>query len=42
MAREINARIDALFVEGPDDGALVNALVNRLTGSTWRASRIGS
>jgi hypothetical protein len=32
MAREINARIDALFVEGPDDGALVNALVNRLTG----------
>jgi hypothetical protein len=32
MAREINARIDALFVEGPDDGALVNALVNRLIG----------
>lgn len=32
MAREINARIDALFVEGPDDGALVNALVSRLTG----------
>lgn len=32
MAREINAKIDALFVEGPDDGALVNALVNRLTG----------
>lgn len=32
MAREINDRIDALFVEGPDDRALVNALVNRLAG----------
>jgi hypothetical protein len=26
------AKVDALFVEGPDDGALVNAFVNRLTG----------
>ena len=32
MPREINAEIDALFVEGPDDGALVNALVKKLTG----------
>lgn len=32
MPREINAEIDALFVEGPDDGALVNALVRQLTG----------
>jgi len=32
MAREINDRIDALFVEGQDDGALVNALVNRVIG----------
>jgi hypothetical protein len=29
MAREINARIDALFVEGPDDGAVVNAFVKK-------------
>ena len=27
------AKVDALFVEGPDDGALVNALVKRLTGT---------
>ena len=26
------AKVDALFVEGPDDGALVNALIKRLTG----------
>jgi hypothetical protein len=32
MPREINAGIDAPFVEGPDDGALVNALVKQLTG----------
>ncbi len=29
MARSIDGRIDALFVEGPDDGALVNALVRK-------------
>jgi hypothetical protein len=27
--RAINAKIDALFVEGPDDGSVVNALVER-------------
>jgi hypothetical protein len=32
MAREINDKIDALFVEGPDDGAVVNALVEKLVG----------
>ena len=32
MRREIMAKIDALFVEGPDDGAVVNALVHKLTG----------
>jgi hypothetical protein len=32
MAREINARIDALFVEGPDDGAVVNAFVKKRAG----------
>jgi hypothetical protein len=32
MARQINAKIDALFVEGPDDGAVVNALVKKLLG----------
>ncbi|HWU86809.1 MAG TPA: DUF3226 domain-containing protein [Kofleriaceae bacterium] len=32
MAREINDKIDALFVEGPDDGAVVNALVRKLSG----------
>lgn len=32
MAREINDKIDALFVEGPDDGAVVNALVKKLLG----------
>lgn len=31
MPREIKAKIDALFVEGPDDGAVVNAFVNKLT-----------
>jgi hypothetical protein len=31
MARQLNARIDALFVEGPDDGAMVNAFVERHT-----------
>ena len=30
MPREINAKIDALFVEGPDDGAVVNTLVKKL------------
>jgi hypothetical protein len=30
MAREINDKIDALFVEGPDDGATVNAFVKKL------------
>ena len=32
MARAINARIDALFVEGPDDGAVVNTFVKKLAG----------
>ncbi len=32
MARTIDARIDALFVEGPDDGAVVNAFVRKVTG----------
>jgi hypothetical protein len=32
MARTINARFDALFVEGPDDGAVINALIHKLTG----------
>lgn len=32
MLREINDKIDALFVEGPDDGAVVNALVRKLVG----------
>ena len=32
MSRQINAKIDALFVEGPDDGAVVNAFVKKLTG----------
>jgi hypothetical protein len=29
----INPKIDALFVEGPDDGAVVNAFVEKLTGN---------
>lgn len=33
MSRMINPKIDALFVEGPDDGAVVNALVEKLTGN---------
>jgi len=33
MPRVIDARIDALFVEGPDDGALVNALVKKTLGA---------
>jgi hypothetical protein len=33
MPRAINAKIDALFVEGPDDGAVVNAFVKKLTGT---------
>jgi hypothetical protein len=32
MSRSINPKIDALFVEGPDDGAVVNAFVEKLTG----------
>lgn len=32
MGRTINPRIDALFVEGPDDGAIVNAFVQKHTG----------
>lgn len=32
MPRTINDKIDALFVEGPDDGAVVNALVRKLIG----------
>lgn len=30
MSRQVNDKIDALFVEGPDDGAVVNALVRKL------------
>ncbi len=33
MSRIINSKIDALFVEGPDDGAVVNAFVEKLTGN---------
>lgn len=32
MSRIITPKIDALFVEGPDDGAVVNALVGKLKG----------
>ena len=32
MPREINDKIDALFVEGPDDGAVVNSVVRKLVG----------
>ncbi len=32
MAREINARIDALFVEGTDDGVVVNAFIKKRVG----------
>ncbi len=32
MAPEINAKIDALFVEGPDDGAVVNAFIKKRVG----------
>jgi hypothetical protein len=32
MTRAIDDRIDALFVEGPDDGAVVNAFVRKQTG----------
>jgi hypothetical protein len=32
MPRSINAKIDALFVEGPDDGAVVNTLVKKALG----------
>lgn len=32
MSREINAKLDALFVEGTDDAVVVNALVEKLTG----------
>src|SRR5262245_47596418 len=32
MPREINDKIDALFVEGTDDGAVVNSLIRKLAG----------
>jgi len=32
MARAINDKVDALFVEGPDDGAFVNAFMSRAEG----------
>ena len=32
MPREINAKIDVLFVEGTDDGVVVNAFVQKLMG----------
>ena len=32
MPRAINDKLDALFVEGPDDGAFVNAFVSRVEG----------
>jgi hypothetical protein len=40
MAREINKRIDALFVEGPDDGAVVNTLVKKLAGIDLAVPRL--
>jgi hypothetical protein len=40
MPRQINARIDALFVEGPDDGAVVNAFVKKLTGIDMATPRL--
>jgi hypothetical protein len=40
MNREINPNIDALFVEGPDDGAVVNAFVEKLTGKKLGKSRL--
>jgi hypothetical protein len=40
MPREINKRIDALFVEGPDDGAVVNALVKKLARVDLAAPRL--
>ena len=40
MSREINPKIDALFVEGPDDGAVVNALIEKLTGKTLGTLRL--
>lgn len=41
-ARAIDAKLDALFVEGPDDGVVVNALVLKGTGVdiTRRESRL--
>lgn len=32
MSRIINPKIDALFVEGPDDGAVINAFIEKRTG----------
>jgi hypothetical protein len=32
VSRTLNAKIDALFVEGPDDGAVINALIKKLAG----------
>lgn len=40
MPREINKRIDALFVEGPDDGAVVNTLVRKLAGIDLAGPRL--
>jgi len=40
MPREIEKGIDALFVEGPDDGAVVNTLVKKLAGIDLTAPRL--
>lgn len=40
MPREIRRGIDALFVEGPDDGAVVNALVKKLSGIDLAGPRL--
>ncbi len=39
MPRQLT-KIDALFVEGPDDGAVVNAFVKKLTGIDLATSRL--
>jgi hypothetical protein len=40
MPREIKRGIDALFVEGPDDGAVVNTLVKKLAGIDLSGPRL--
>lgn len=40
MSREITKGIDAIFVEGPDDGAVVNTLVKKLAGIDLAGPRL--